>query len=168
MKNDVTHVEVERYDKADEQKLTPIPQRGMWSILKSIFFSAEASPLPEPTLPMDLPDLSALARAYECVRFYLLDIEYALSPKGELRALMKVAVRITVLLSFLLLCSAAVLGCLAVVLGVLDVIAGHIQSIAYHLFMAAVWLVALLALAVFAFIFAMALLRRSSSRNTRQ
>ena len=100
--------------------------------------SAPYSRPPPPELPADLPSLSALARVVECLRYFLLELERALAPAGELRALAKVAVRWLFVLGLLLSCAGMVLSLLAGVLAVAEMAAGRLEAVLWHLFVAVV------------------------------
>ena len=91
---------------------------------------------PPPALPADLPELSGIARIVECLRYFLLKLEWALAPGGELRALSKAAARVVFTLGLLLVCAGTVLSLLAGVLAVAEVAAGRLEAVLWHLFMA--------------------------------
>ena len=105
----------------------------MWAIGVG---SAPYSRPPPPVLPADLPSLSALARVVECLRYFLLELERALAPGGELRALSKVAARWVFVLGLVLFSAGMVLSLLAGVLAVAEVAAGRLEAVLWHLFMA--------------------------------
>ena len=106
--------------------------------------TCDARPLMPPMVPSDLPELPALARVAECLRYTLLEIEYALSPCGELRGVVKLLVRATLVLGLLLPCVGIVLAGLGVVAMVLEVIAGTIEAVLWHVLMCCVLAVAIL------------------------
>jgi hypothetical protein len=85
-------------------------------------------------------------RLYECLRLYLLDVEQALSPGGQLRGLGSWACRVAVAAGILSLCLAAVLVCVSLVLAVAVTITGQIVLILWNLLEAAMLVLALLAL----------------------
>jgi hypothetical protein len=87
-------------------------------------------------------------RLYECVRLFLLDVEYSLSPLGHLRGLAKLACRIAVAVGILALCLAAILACVSVVLAVVATIAGQVVSILWLLLQAVLLLIALVVIGV--------------------
>ena len=107
----------------------------VWAIGVS---SAPYSRPPPPELPADLPSLSALSRVVECLRYFLLKLERALAPAGELRALTKMAARWVFVLGMLLFCCGLVLSLLAGVLAVAEVAAGRLEAVLWHIFMAVV------------------------------
>ena len=115
------------------------PARTFRSIVWAIGVgSAPYSRPPPPELPADLPSLSALACVVECLRYFLLELERALAPAGELRALTKVAARWVFVLGLVLFCAGLVLSLLVGVLAVAEVAAGRLEAVLWHLFMAVV------------------------------
>ena len=135
--------------------VTPPDQRGVAMILWQVL-TAEATPL----APADLPDMPALLRLHACLQLFLLDIEYALSPGGQLRGICKLACRISLALAFLTLCLAGVLACVVLVLAIVVIITRQMVLILWNLLMAALLLMALLVLAG-VLLFAVRLLIRS-------
>ena len=119
-------------------------RRGLAGILWQVVRSAEAIPPPPPTVPSDLADMPLLRRVYESLRICLLDVEYALSPGGQLRGLGRWACRITVAVAILALCLAAVLGCVWMVLAIVVTITGQLVLILWQLLEAVLLLIALL------------------------
>ena len=115
------------------------PARTFRSIVWAIGVgSAPYSRPPPPELPADLPSLSALSRVVECLRYFLLELERALAPAGELRALTKVAARWVFVLGLGFCCAGLVLSLLAGVLAVAEVAAGRLEAVLWHLFMAVI------------------------------
>jgi len=115
-------------------------------ILWQIVTSAETSPLAPPEVPLNLPELPPLVRLYACQRLFLLDVEYALSPGGQLRGLAKLACRISFAAAIIALCLAAVLACVSLVLGILVIITGQLVVILWNLVQAVLLFIALLAI----------------------
>ena len=126
-------------DQSNDQTVTARrvpPARTFRSIVWAIGVgSAPYSRPPPPELPVDLPSLSALSRVVECLRYFLLELERALAPAGELRALTKVAARWVFVLGLVLFCCGIVLSLLAAVLAVAEVAAGRLEALLWHLFM---------------------------------
>ena len=159
----------------DEDSAPPIPsprespavlppdQRGVAIILWQVLTAAEATPLAPPQVPANLADMPPLLRLHACLRLFLLDVEYALSPGGQLRGICKLACRISVALTFLTLCLAGVLACVALVLAIVVIITQQLVVILWNLLMAALLVIALLALAA-ACLFAVRMLVRANCR----
>ena len=152
---------------ADSLIPSPLPpdRRGVGIILWHVLTAAETTPLPTPDVPANLVEMPPVLRLHACLRLFLLDVEYAISPDGQLRGICKVACRISVALAFLTLCLAGVLACVAMVMTIAVVITGQLVVILWNLLMAALLVIALLALAA-ACLFAVRVLIRSSGRNT--
>ena len=83
-------------------------------------------PLP---LRKALPQCPRRRRVYECVRLYLLDIEYALAPGGHLRGIGRWACRIGVAVGLAALGLAAVLVCVSAILAVVVVIVSQVVAL---------------------------------------
>jgi hypothetical protein len=129
------------------QLARPVPdRRRLGLILWQVVTSVEAKPPPPPSVRPDLATMPLLVRLYECLRLYLLDLEQALSPGGQLRGLGRWACRVAVAAGILALCLAAVLGCVAAVLAILVAITGQIVLILWNLLEAVLLVLALLAL----------------------
>ena len=86
-----------------------------------------------------------LLRLHACLRLFLLDMEYALSPGGQLRGIVKVACRISFVLGFLTLCLAGILACVVLALTIVLVITRELVAILWNLLTAMLLFVALLA-----------------------
>lgn len=125
----------------------PPQTRGIGAILWHLVTASNAHPLAPPAVPPDLMDLPPVARVHACVRLYLADIEYAMSPGGHLRGLVHLTCRIAVVLGIILLCAAGVLALASLVLSVALVVAGQLVLLLERLLQAALLLVALLAIA---------------------
>lgn len=161
----------------DEDSASPIPappeypaprppdRRGVATILWQVLTAADAMPLDPPEVRANLAEMPPLLRLHACLRLFLLDIEYAISPGGQLRGLCKLACRISVALAFLTLCLAGVLACVVLALAIVVVITRQLVLILWNLLMAVLLLIALLALAA-ACLFAVRVLVRSSGRET--
>lgn len=119
------------------------PRPHLAALLGRILLTCDTRPLASPTLPPDLPELAALPRVVECLRYSLLDAEYALSPYGELRGVAKLALRAALVAGLLLLGLGLLLTGVALVAAVLEVIASRIETLLWH-----VLLCGLLALAI--------------------
>ena|ERR1035437_922669 len=134
---------------ADSLIPTPLPpdRRSIGIILWHVVTAAEVTPLAPPEVPPNLMEMPPLLRLHACLRLFLLDTEYAISPDGQLRGICKVACRISITLAFLALCLAGVLACVAMVLGILVAITGQIVTILWNLLISTLLVVALLALA---------------------
>ena len=127
------------------QLVRPIPDwRGLWVLLWQVITSVETTPLPRPSVPPGLADMPPLVRVYECLRLYLLDVEYALSPGGQLRGIGRWVCRIAVAVGILAMGLAAVLACVALVLAVVAIIVGQVVAILWGLLQAVLLLIALL------------------------
>ena len=123
----------------------PSDRRNLGRILLHIITNVEVEPLPPPVVLPDLAELPTLQRVYECLRLAALDAEQALSPGGHLRAIAKLACRVSVAAGVLSLCLAAVLAFVSVVLAAVVIITGQLVVILWNLLEAALLLVALLA-----------------------
>jgi hypothetical protein len=121
-----------------------LDRRGLVILLWQVLTSVETTPLPPPSAPPDLADMPVLVRVYECLRLCLLDVEYALSPGGQLRGIGRWACRISVAVGILALGLAAMLACVSVVLAVVAIIVGQLVAILWGLLQAVLLLIALL------------------------
>jgi hypothetical protein len=126
----------------------PPDRRGLWRILWQVVSSVEATPLSRPEVPPDLSQMPPLARLHGCVRLFLLDVEFALSPGGQLRGLAKLTCRIAVAMGMLLLMAAGVLALVSLVLGIAVVVAGQLVALLWSLLQAVLLIAALLAIGV--------------------
>ena len=127
------------------QLTKPLPdRRGLVVLLWQVVTSVETTPLPPPSVPPDLTEMPPLVRVYECLRLYLRDVEYALSPGGQLRGIGRWACRIGVAVGILALSLAAMLACVALVLAVVAIIVGQVVAILWGLLQAVLLLIALL------------------------
>ena len=127
------------------QLVRPLPdRRGLVVLLWQVLTSVETTPLPRPSVPPDLADMPVLVRVYECLRLYLLDVEFALSPGGQLRGIGRWACRISVAVGILALGLAAMLACVSLVLAVAAIIVGQVVAILWGLLQAILLLIALL------------------------
>ena len=73
--------------------------------------------------------MNVIQRVYECVRYCILDIEYRLSPQGEVRGLTKFCLRGLMVLGVTLLSLGLALGGLSVLAGLLVVLTGQVVTI---------------------------------------
>ena len=121
-------------------------RRGLGRILLHIITNVEVQPLPPPAVRPDLAGLQAPQRVYECLRLAALDAEQALSPGGHLRAIAKLACRVSLVMGIIALCLAGVLASVSVALTVAVTIAGQLVQILWLLLQAMLLLIALLAL----------------------
>ena len=117
----------------------PPDQRGLRTLLWKMVSSAEAKPLPPPVAPPDLARMSLLRRLW----LYLLAIEYALAPGGQLRGLARWACRVIVAAVIVALGLAAVLACVAGVLAVVVFIVEQVVAMLECLLRALCLLVAI-------------------------
>ena len=141
----------------------PPDRRGMTVILWQVLTQTEMTPLSRPEVPSDLPQMSPLLSIHACLRLFLLDIEYSLSPGGHLRGFCKLACRISLALAVLTLCLAGVLACVSLIMAIVVIITGQLVVVLWNLIISALLVIALLALAV-ACLFAVRMLVRSRRR----
>ena len=144
-------------------QLAPLAdRRSLATILWQVVSSVETKPLPPPVVP-DLDQLPPLLRLHACLRLFLLDTEFALSPDGGVRGLAKFACRISVVAGILSLCLAVVLACVSLVLAAVVTVTGQLVTILWNLLEAALLLVALLAIGVVLLVVVRILTRRSEA-----
>ena len=152
---------------ADSLIPAPLPpdRRGVAIILWQVLIAAEATPLIPPEVPANLAEMPPFLRLHSCLWLFLLDVEYALSPGGQLRGICKLACRISVALAFLTLCLAGVLACVALVLAIVVVITRQLIVILWNLLIAALLVIALLALAAVCLFVVRMLVRERENRG---
>ena len=109
--------------------------------------ATETTPLPPPTAPPDPPDMPLLLRLHACLRLFLLDLEYALSPNGQFRSVFKLAIRITMVMTIVALCLAGVSACVSMVLAIIVVITGQVVQILWNLLISVLLLMGLVVIA---------------------
>ena len=68
------------------------------SVLRRALTTWNPRPIPIPQPDPDVTRYGAVERAAEVLRYHLLQVEYALSPSGVLRELLKLCLRLVVLL----------------------------------------------------------------------
>lgn len=125
----------------------PVDRRHVMTILWQLFVSRPTQSLLRPAVPSDLGDMSSLVRIHACLRLFLLDIEYSLSPGGHLRGFVKLLCRLSIIIAVLAVFAAGVLACLALVLTVIATITHQLVVILRELLDAALLIVALLVIA---------------------
>ena len=121
-------------------------RRGLPVLLWQVLTTTETAPLDPPAVPSDLADMPPVLRIHACLRLFLLDMEYAMSPGGQLRGLVKMTCRISLIVAFWALCLAAVLACVSVALAIAVVMTGRLVTVLWNLVTAALLMVALLIL----------------------
>jgi hypothetical protein len=126
----------------------PLDDRAAATILWQVLTARERTlALTPPEVPEDLTEMPLLLRLHACLRLFLLDMEYALSPGGQLRGIVKLVCRVSFVLGFLALCLAGVSACAVLVLAIALVITRELVAILWNLLTAMLLLVALLAIA---------------------
>lgn len=110
-----------------------LPQEGLGRVLLRIILRVPQVPLQRPTLPPDLQQRPLPVAMYEMTRHALLAVEYAISPAGEVRGVLKILLRVVVITDAVLLALAAVLAAASLVTAAAAVISGHLLIIALNL-----------------------------------
>jgi hypothetical protein len=118
--------------------------RGAGMILWQVLVPGSATPVARPEVPPDLPEMSPVVRVHACLRLFLLDMEFALSPGGHLRGACKWACRTSLALAFIALCAAGV----AMGVAIAGIILQKLVAVLWLLLQALLLLVALLVIAV--------------------
>ena len=139
---------IERVSPSDLDRRLNLDRRSVTLILWQVLSATEVQPLAPPRVPPHLFELPPLLRIHGCVRLFLLDLEYALSPRGELRGLAKFACRLSLAVGIVLMCLAALLGCMLVVVSVTAVLMGQLLLVLWRLAQAVMLLLGLLVGAV--------------------
>ena len=143
--------------------IPPPDRRKLGAILWQVISAVEAAPVPPPEVAPALSSLPPVVRLYECLRLFLLDAEYSLSPDGGLRGIAKLACRVAVVVGILSLSLAVVLACISVLLAAAVTITGQLVLILWNLLEAALLLVALLAIGIMLLVTVRLLTRRADA-----